>query len=118
MKTFTDSEIVLAARAAHEVNLVYCAALGDNSQVPWAEAPEWQRISAIKGVQGVIAGNTPEQSHESWLREKRETGWKYGPVKDAEKKEHPCFVPYAELPPGQRYKDTLFVTTVRGVLGL
>ena len=30
------------------------------------------------------------------------------PVKDSEKKEHPCFVRYEELPPAQRYKDTIF----------
>lgn len=103
------------ARAAHEVNRAYCLALGDASQPPWEDAPEWQRVSAVKGVAGALAGNTPEQSHEGWLEEKRATGWKYGPVKDPEKKEHPCFVPYAELPPAQRHKDALFVTTVRAV---
>lgn len=103
----------LCARAAHEVNRVYCLALGDDSQVPWEDAPEWQQVSALKGVEGVLAGNTPEQSRMGWLLEKQETGWKYGPVKDPEKKEHPCFVPYAELPPEQQKKDTLFVCTVR-----
>lgn len=107
--------IEAAARAAHEVNRAYCLALGDTSQPAWDDAPEWQRISAIKGVDGVLAGNTPEQSHECWLEEKRATGWKYGPVKDPEKKEHPCFVPYSDLPPEQQAKDHLFVTTVRAV---
>lgn len=41
-----------AARAAHEVNRAYCIALGDTSQPSWDEAPEWQRESAKKGVQG------------------------------------------------------------------
>jgi len=109
--------IEACARAAHEVNRVYCMALGDGSQVPWEHAPEWQQTSARKGVVGALQGNTPEQSHESWLEEKRATGWKYGPTKDAEKKEHPCFVPYAQLPPEQRAKDALFVTTVRAVAG-
>ena len=54
-----------------------------------------------------------KQSHESWLAEKRATGWKYGPVKDPEKKEHPCCVPYAELPAAQQAKDRLFTGTVR-----
>lgn len=105
------------ARAAHEVNRAYCLALGDTSQPAWDDAPEWQRSSAIKGVAGALAGNTPEQSHEGWLAEKYATGWKYGPVKDPEKKEHPCFVPYAELPPEQRHKDQLFTATVREVAG-
>jgi hypothetical protein len=111
----TIDTVEACARAAHEVNRAYCIALGDMSQPSWDNAPEWQKSSARNGVAGALAGNTPEQSHESWLEEKCSTGWKYGPVKDPEKKEHPCFVPYAELPVSQRAKDDLFVTTVRAV---
>lgn len=111
-----ESTIIKAcARAAHEANRAYCLALGDTSQPAFDDAPEWQVSSACNGVAGALAGNTPEQSHESWLKEKADTGWKYGPVKDPEKKEHPCFVPYAELPPEQRRKDDIFVTVVRAV---
>jgi hypothetical protein len=110
--------IDVCAEAAHEANRAYCASLGDHSQVPWAEAPEWQRQSCRLGVRGVESGNTPEQSHESWLREKQETGWKYGPIKDVEAKTHPCFRPYSELPPEQRVKDLIFVSVVRGLLSV
>jgi hypothetical protein len=103
------------ARAAHEVNRAYCVGIGDNSQPAWEEAPDWQKSSAVNGVSGVLNGNTPEQSHESWLAEKAATGWKYGAVKNPEAKEHPCFVPYGELPPEQKAKDLLFVTVVRAV---
>lgn len=111
----SEQKIDACARAAHEVNRAYCVAIGDTSQVVWEDAPDWQKTSARNGVAGVLKGNSPEQSHESWLAEKKATGWKHGPVKDPEKKEHPCFVPYAELPPEQRAKDLLFVTTVRTV---
>lgn len=50
---------------------------------------------------------TPEQNHESWMRHKLETGWKYGPVKDPAKKEHPCLVPFMELPPVEQMKDVV-----------
>lgn len=103
------------AEAAHEINRIYCEANGDTSQPIWKRAPEWQRSSAIKGVAGALAGNTPEQSHESWLAEKAATGWKYGPIKDPGKKEHPCFVPYADLPPQQQQKDHLFLATVKAM---
>lgn len=106
-------KIEAAARAAHEANRAYCIALGDDSQPAWDDAPDWQRTSALNGVRGVIAGNTPAQSHASWLAEKEATGWKYGPVKDPEKKEHPCMVPYAELPAAQREKDHIFVGVCR-----
>jgi hypothetical protein len=95
------------AKTCHEVNRAYCASIGDNSQPPWENAPDWQKESAIKGP-----GSSPKASHDSWLEEKRLNGWKYGPVKDPEKKEHPCFVPYAELPKEQQVKDALFIAVV------
>lgn len=112
MKTFEEVRHA-CAKAAHEMNKVYCEARGDFSQVPWDQAPEWQRDSAFKGVDGVFAGNGPGASHESWLKEKTETGWKYGPVKDPEKKEHPCFVPFDQLSLEEQQKDVIFVATVR-----
>jgi hypothetical protein len=105
-------KIEACARAAHEANRAYCIAMGDNSQPSWDDAPDWQKSSARNGVEGVIGGNSPKESHEGWLREKEATGWKYGPVKDPEKKEHPCFVPYDELPEAQKAKDSIFVNVV------
>jgi hypothetical protein len=55
---------------------------------------------------------TPEDSHKNWLAHKVKDGWVYGPVKDVEKKEHPCMVPYEELPLEQRVKDYLFRAVV------
>ncbi len=107
--------IEACARAAHEANRAYCLAIGDASQPSWEDAPEWQRNSAMSGVQGVVAGNGPRESHEGWLREKAESGWSYGPIKDPATKTHPCFVPYDELPLEQKAKDEIFITVVRVV---
>src|SRR5215217_8043745 len=107
--------LIPIARLCHEANRAYCLALGDTSQLPWDEAQPWQRDSAVKGVEFIL-GNpeaSPAASHESWLEEKRATGWKYGPVKDTEAKTHPCFVPYDELPIEQRAKDYIFGAIVR-----
>lgn len=113
-------ERALIARVAHEINRAYCASIGDASQPEWESAPEWQRASALAGVDMHLANPeaTPEQSHESWLAQKLEDGWKYGPVKDADKKEHPCCVPYAELPTEQKSKDYLFRAVVHALKGL
>lgn len=108
-------EIEEVARICHEVNRALCNALGDTSHRPWEEAPLWQRLSAIAGVRAHMYGevSTPEESHNLWLAHKQRDGWKYGPVKDAEKREHPCMVPYNQLPPEQRAKDFIFTAIVK-----
>lgn len=105
------------ARVCHEANRGYCEALGDFSQPTWVDAPEWQRSSAVAGVEFLIANPsaTAEQTHKSWCEQKEKDGWRYGEVKDAEKKEHPCMLPYSDLPEFQRVKDSLFAA-VFGVL--
>jgi hypothetical protein len=109
---------VEVARVAHEVNRAYCQAIGDNSQPKWEDAPDWQKESAVKGVEfhAVNPNAGPEASHESWLEQKKQDGWKYGEVKDAEKKEHPCFVPFSELPKEQQAKDYLFRAVVHALI--
>jgi hypothetical protein len=109
----TNEQIIAAARAAHEANRSWCQLHGDHSQKPWNEATAEIRESAQMGVLGVINGCTPEQSHQSWLDFKKAAGWRYGPVKDEVLKEHPCFVPYGELPPIHKAKDQIYVTAVR-----
>ncbi len=104
-----NSEI---AYICHEANRAYCVTQGDLSQVPWTQAPQWQRDSAELGVSVARNGATPEQLHESWLAQKATDGWVYGPVKDAEKKTHPCCVPYDQLPESQQRKDALFRAVV------
>lgn len=106
------------ARIAHEVNRAYCQALGDDSQPAWEDAPEWQRTSAINGALFHLANPDagPDHSHIEWMREKLADGWKVGPLKNPEKKEHPCMVPYEQLPVEQRAKDFIFRGVVR-VLG-
>jgi hypothetical protein len=103
------------AETCHEANRAYCQALGDNSQPAWKDAPAWQRESALNGVMHALThpDAKPSDSHESWLAEKRAAGWKYGPVKDPEKKEHPCFVEYNALPPEQKAKDFIFLAIAR-----
>jgi hypothetical protein len=105
------------AKLCHEVNKAYCHLIGDDSQLPWNAAPEWQKDSARNGVRFTIENPTakPSASHENWLKVKLDDGWKFGPVKDVEKKEHPCCVPYEQLPEDQRRKDALFQGVVRAM---
>lgn len=101
------------ARICHQVNKAYCESIGDNSHLDWEDTPDWQKESSMIGVEFHLKNDAgPEASHESWLKQKEEDGWKYGPVKDVTKKEHPCFVPFNQLPREQQAKDFLFRAVV------
>lgn len=110
-------DIEATARVAHEANRAWCVANGDMSQPVWDDAPDWQRESAINGVQFHLnnpdAGNSA--SHDNWMAEKEADGWIYGPIKDPEAKLHPCMVPFEQLPPEQQIKDALFRAIVRAI---
>ena len=109
--------IEFIAEVCHEVNRAYCEALGDFTQAPWEESPEWQKDSAINGVKmhtyNPNAG--PEQIHESWSKEKYAAGWVYGEVKNAELKTHPCLVEFSKLPREQQAKDYIFRAIVHAM---
>lgn len=104
----------IIAEICHEANRLWCQSHGDMSQVPWMNAPDWQRESAVNGVifimQNPDAGDSA--SHDNWMREKLANGWVYGEVKDADAKTHPCLVPFVQLPPEQQAKDALFRSIV------
>lgn len=101
------------AKVAHEVNRAYCTSIGDASQMPWDEAPEGIKQSALDGVNYHLANDTtPEDSHKNWMAFKLKDGWVYGEKKDLEAKTHPCLVPYEQLPQEQQTKDYLFKAVV------
>ena len=46
-----------------------------------------------------------ENVHEVWAEGRIKDGWTYGLVRDDEKKETPCLVPYAELTESEKAYD-------------
>lgn len=113
-KKYFQDDITKIAIMCHQANKAWCWLNGDESQNDWIYSEEWQRQSAIKGVQFRLenpeAGD--DAQHNAWLQDKINDGWKYGPVKDAEKKEHPCIVQFNALPEFQKKKDALFCAIV------
>lgn len=107
------------ARVCHEVNRAYCQALGDESQPAWADAPQWQKDSALLGVKLHIENPNagPAASHESWMAQKVADGWVYGAAKDpaAVPPTHPCIVAFDALPREQQAKDYIFRAVVHAL---
>ena len=108
------------AKIAHEVNAAYRAAIGEDIQVAWDKAPEWQRQSAINGVEFTRDNPqlTPSESHKNWYQKKLSEGWKFGHVEDEDKKEHPCYCAYEDLPQEQQAKDYIFNAIVKQLLAI
>lgn len=113
-----DEAVHRIAETAHEVNRAYCRSIGEEDQPSWKDAEAWRRESCINGVWAIVAhpDTTPEQSHNNWVNQKLQDGWAWGPSKDPEKKEHPCMVPYSQLPEEQKVKDALFTAVVKSLI--
>lgn len=103
------------AQVCHEANRGLTAIIGDVPvQAAWADAPEEMKRSSVLGVKWRLAnpGAAASAQHDEWMRQKLADGWKLGPVKDAEKKEHPALVPYEQLSSAVQQKDAVFTAIV------
>lgn len=116
-RTIMKLSVEEVAKICHEVNKSYCESIGDNSVPSWDDAPEWQKETVVNGVNFHLCNpdSSPSDSHNNWMKKKEEEGWKYGPIKDPENKEHPCYVPYQELPREQQSKDYIFMSIVKTI---
>ena len=53
--------------------------------------------------------------HEIWAKTRMEQGWTYGEVRNDNLKQHPCLIPYEDLPEEEREYDR---NTAIGTLNL
>ena len=56
--------------------------------------------------------------HEVWAANRIAEGWKYGPKRDDERKEHPCLMPYSELPESEKEYDRKTAIETLKAIGL
>ncbi|KAM7061847.1 ryanodine receptor 2 isoform 9-T9 [Acridotheres tristis] len=60
-----------------------------------------------------------ENIHELWVMNKIELGWQYGPVRDDNKRQHPCLVEFSKLPEQERnYNLQMSLETLKTLLAL
>lgn len=58
-------------------------------------------------------------AHEIWAQKRIDEGWSHGPRRDDEAKEHPCLIPYDELPESEKEYDRIMVTeAIKGAIAL
>ena len=60
-----------------------------------------------------------ENVHDLWARQRIADGWTHGPARDDAQKQHPCLVPYADLPESEKVYDREIVAgTMKAMLAL
>jgi hypothetical protein len=60
-----------------------------------------------------------ENAHDIWACQRLQDGWKHGPKRDDAKKEHPCLVPYEDLPESEKqYDRSAAMETLKAILAL
>ena len=52
-----------------------------------------------------ISERLAENTHNIWAKGRLAEGWRYGPDRNDALKEHPCLIPYAELPESEKEYD-------------
>ena len=69
----------------------------------------------ISELTELLAKNT----HENWAKGRMAEGWRYGPRRDDEKKEHPSLVSYEQLSESEKeYDRTTAMETIKTILAL
>jgi hypothetical protein len=69
----------------------------------------------ILALSEILARNT----HEVWAAGRVAEGWSYGKVRDDTKKQHPCLVPYEELPESEKeYDRATSLETLKTIVSL
>ena len=60
-----------------------------------------------------------KNTHEVWAQERMAQGWRFGPERNDQRKEHPSLIPYEQLPEKEKvYDRNTAMETVRAVLAL
>jgi hypothetical protein len=113
--TYTDKEIASVAWAA---NAELQAMHGDPApSLPGDIEDAEAHAVTLAGIRAILAGASPGQLHETWMRSREAQGWTLGPTKDSGRKTHPALVAYADLPEHQRVKDRVFIAIVLAMAG-
>lgn len=104
---FIDVEQV--ARTCHQALKTYSESIAEYHLSNWGDASERYRELMCIAVEIHLAGDfDAEVTHSSWVEEQLNQGWSYGPVRDVKKKQHPCIVPFNQLPREQQLKGQIF----------
>jgi ryanodine receptor 2 len=60
-----------------------------------------------------------EHNHDLWGAQRIKDGWRFGPTRNDAAREHPCLIPYADLPESEKEYDRIAaIGTLKAILAL
>ena len=60
-----------------------------------------------------------ENAHDIWARQRLAEGWRYGPERNDERREHPDLVPYGQLPDSEKeYDRNTALETLKAIVAI
>ena len=66
-----------------------------------------------------LAETISKNVHEVWAQNRMNEGWTYGPVRDDQKRQTPCLVPYEELSEEEKaYDRNTALSTLKFIVAL
>ncbi len=70
---------------------------------------------AVDALTELLARN----AHEVWAQSRLLDGWRWGPQRNDERKEHPCLIPYEKLPESEKdYDRAIAIETIKTIVAL
>src|SRR4051812_48275708 len=91
----------------------------DNSKLKYSPRPLDTKAVALPREIIELTEQLARNTHENWSRQRLAEGWRYGPVRDDARKEHPSLVPYEELSESEKqYDRTTALETLKAIMSL
>ena len=82
-------------------------------------SPPTDETARIPQELAVLIEKLAEVNHDAWARQRLDDGWTLGPARNDELKEHPCLVPYGDLPESEKeYDRRVASANIRAILSL
>lgn len=95
------------------------AAPGGDTPAPYMPAPRDTSGVRLTGEMSALTEELAKNTHEVWAAQRIVEGWRYGPCRDEERREHPGLVPYEDLPDSEKdYDRSTALETLRLILSL
>lgn len=105
-----------AARICHSAIMAISSCIGEPC-IGYDSLGESVRAGIRETIHLVLRDprTTAEMLHVKWMTDRISEGWQYGPSKSYTSMQHPCLVPYSELPLIQKVKDSIFISVVESL---